>query len=279
MEGIPIVTADSSFARHDVEELDRVFDDSRHVELSAGATIASDAVIHCAAHADVRHNWINVARIEQDNLIATLRVLEAARCGRVDTFVFVSTGAVYAAHDGPVDEDTVCRATSPYAASKLACEAYVQAYAEKCEWRWYILRPAACVGSGYHHGHIADFVRMAREGTIYALDDGTVDRPAVHVEDVAETLVKLATGETDAPSGIYNVTGGLWNWKRTVSLMGGMRAAPVNYEAPNGIVKGWLGGSQGATWDSMRLARYNLAPRRSIEQGVHDALRGLGWPT
>lgn len=227
-----------------------------------------DAVIHCAALADVRHNWEHVAlkNIQRDNVDATMCVLEAARQAEsVKTFVFVSSGAVYAEHHLTVDETTPCVASSPYAASKLAGEAYTQAYAIKCGWRWHCVRPAAVFGRGYHHGHIADFVAQARDtGKIHALDRG-MTRPAIHVEDLAESLATLALGgPTEFDSGIVNESGGEWSWRDTAAVMG----IQATHELRDG---GWVGDSKGASWQ----------PRhgRTIVSGVKDSLRSLGWPS
>jgi len=234
------------------------------------------AIIHCAAHADVRNNWSELGTIQRDNIEATMRLLQAASLiPTLKNFVFISTGAVYAGALGLQTEDDRCRATSPYAASKLASEAYVQAYAEKFGWRWCVTRPAACFGAGYHHGHVADFVRQMREtGRIHALDDGGSRKPAVHVEDLARVLVAAATSDR-GPSGVLNVVGGAWGWRDTVRLMGA--GLPVTWETRP---TGWVGDSATATFDSGRLREWfpDVMPSRSVHFGVQDALASLGWP-
>lgn len=239
------------------------------------------AVIHLAAHADVKDNWHTTGaleRIRQDNLDATIDTLDnAARVG-VRTFVFVSTGAVYSGGGPLVNESSNCIAQSPYAASKLAGEAYVQAYAAHCGWKWYVLRPAAAFGSGYHHGHVADFVRQAKDGqSIKALDDGLCTRPAVHVEDLAKACCICAKGHI--PSGIYNVVGGQWSWRQTIDVMSHMAKAPVLYE--RGLrTQGWLGDGNGVQFNSRKLELEQAVHIwKPIEIGVRQALTSLGWPS
>lgn len=238
----------------------------------------ADAIIHCAAHADVRGNWEGRGfdQCLEDNLEATLRLLSCAQdTWTVGSFVFVSTGAVYAAYgDYDVSEADHCRATSPYAASKLSCEAYVQAYAERCGWRWYVLRPGACYGRGYHHGHIADFVgKFNAYGKISTIGP-SIDQPGVHVLDLAEALVSMATD--DAPSGIYNVSAGDWSYVQTIGVMSEMLGSRVSWEN-DGRLQGWLGANRGAHMNSNKLATLGLNPKRSIESGVREALASLGW--
>ncbi len=238
--------------------------------LLRGAT----AIIHCAAHADVRRNWDELGTIQRDNVDATMRLLQAAATiPTLRNFVFVSTGAVYAGALGMQTEDDSCRATSPYAASKLTGEAYVQAYAERFGWRWCVTRPAACFGAGYHHGHVADFVRQAKEtGRIHALDIGAHRKPAVHVEDLARVLVAAATSDR-GPSGVLNVVGGLWGWRDTARMMG------IRPTCEERKTTGWIGDSATATFDSKRLCTWyaDIAPSRAVHHGVADALTTLGW--
>lgn len=216
----------------------------------------AEAVIHCAAHADVRGNWEKgaVDRIIEDNINATYSVLDAASRVGVKSFVFVSSGAVYA------DQ------MSPYAASKLAGEAWCKAYADKFGWRLSIVRPAACYGEGYHHGHIADFVRMAREtGRVKAITRGA-PRDACHVEGLAGWLVAQATmAQHYKPLTYMRNTNG-WGCRGTVEVMG-VDADWADTES------GWLGDC------GKRFAgdAHAVTEGFDIEQGVRDSLRSLGW--
>lgn len=280
------VRAVARLTGEDPEVLDRVeFSPGyRRVELrdaDAGDIGNASSVIHCAAHADVRNNWTSIRErsgIWQDNMTATVNLLEACRdSGTVRRFVFVSTGAVYASHQGGVvSEDSAVEATSPYAASKLAGEAYVQAYAEEQNWEYYIVRPAACVGSGYTHGHVADFVRqMAEYGTICGLDDGRTEQNLVHVEDLALMLARLSMG--GYPSGIYNCVYDLWSWPRTIVEMSAMAGRRVVYTKSD-RADGWVGANKGARMSRDKSLQYGLAPSLSVAEGVRASMRSLGWP-
>jgi nucleoside-diphosphate-sugar epimerase len=260
-------------AEHDAVGFDRQGPNGVHLDRDLFSLAGCDAVIHCAAHADVRHNWEDNALryLQRDNIDATMCVLEAARkAPTVRAFVFVSTGAVYAGARGYVTgHEPLPPCTSPYAASKLAGEAYVQAYALKCGWRWCAARPAACFGTGYHHGHVRDFVDMQRRRGIHALDDGSVPRPGVHVEDVAEALVRMAVH--DVASDSYDLAGGLWGWPDTLELMG---VQNVSWEDRK---QGWIGDGSGAVWGGAQMINIIGKPARPIADGVRDALTSLGW--
>lgn len=206
-----------------------------------------DAIVHCAAHADVSRNWESIRQrttLWMNNVDKTLLLMERARNAGIKRVVFISTLAV----NGP--------AISPYAASKIAGEALVRCYAPS----WHILRLGTVMGEGYHHGHVADFVRMAKEGgVVRAKSSGIPARSCVHALDVAdavcEEIVKDATS-------LREMSGGLWSPRDTVRVMG----CKAEWAAED---FGWAG-------DVAPISPHTCA--RSIGDGVRDALRALGWP-
>src|ERR1022692_4877707 len=91
-----------------------------------------DTIFHLAANADVRFGTDHPRRDLEQNTIATFNVLEAARLNGVKGLAFSSTGSVYGeASVIPTPEDAPFPIqTSLYAASKLAGEGMIAAYAE-----------------------------------------------------------------------------------------------------------------------------------------------------
>jgi nucleoside-diphosphate-sugar epimerase len=216
-------------------------------DLRGDGAIDVHAIVHCAATADVSRNWDS--RKERDDIwannVENTRVMlengcDAARAAHV---VFISTLAVNAVE------------ISPYAASKLAGEALVRCYAKYS----HILRLAAVVGEGYHHGHVADFVRMAKSGGIVAKSSGTPIRSYVHALDVADAVVQALEENF---SSCRELSGGHWTPRDTVRVM--------NVEAT------WAKEDFGWRGDVAVCAPRNCP--REIGDGVHDALKSLGWP-
>lgn len=222
-----------------------------------------DAIVHCAAYADISRNWTGLherERVWRAGPELALRVLEHAppQC----RFVFLSSACVCP------DEPRETRATSFYAASKVAGEALVQAFHAAGRVRGTILRLVSAVGRNYWHGHIADFVRMARDtGTIRARDDGSQRKSFVHVDDVGSGVVK-ALAEWDSNfAPLWNVSSPeRWSWRDTVAVMRETR--PVEVIAGDGR-SAWIG-------DPVDLNVYGYG-RRSVAAGVREALVSLGW--
>ena len=89
------------------------------------SSVKFDQVIHLAARAGVRPSLADPALYQRVNVEGTVNVLEAARTHRVKKIIIASSSSVYGVNSKmPFSEcDPIFSAVSPYAASKLACEA------------------------------------------------------------------------------------------------------------------------------------------------------------
>lgn len=111
------------------------------------SSVAFDQVIHLAARAGVRPSLEDPALYQRVNVEGTVNLLEAARARGVRKFIIASSSSVYGINSKvPFSEtDPIFSPISPYAASKLACEA---------------------LGHVYHHVYGFD-VAMLRFFTVY----------------------------------------------------------------------------------------------------------------
>jgi len=89
------------------------------------SSVKFDQVIHLAARAGVRPSLADPALYQRVNVEGTVNVLEAARKHGVKKITVASSSSVYGVNSKtPFSEsDPIFSAVSPYAASKLACEA------------------------------------------------------------------------------------------------------------------------------------------------------------
>lgn len=129
------------------------------------SSVKFDQVIHLAARAGVRPSLEQPALYQRVNVEGTVNLLEAARKSRVKKIILASSSSVYGVNSKvPFSEsDPIFSAISPYAASKLACEA---------------------LGHVYHHVHKMD-VTMLRLFTVY----GPRQRPDLAIRKFA-TLIE-----------------------------------------------------------------------------------------
>src|SRR3989475_9433970 len=123
-----------------------------------------DQIIHLAARAGVRPSLLEPALYQRVNVEGTVKLLEAARLNRVKKVTIASSSSVYGINTKvPFSEDDpIFSAISPYAASKLACEA---------------------LGHVYHHVYGMDVV-MLRFFTVY----GPRQRPDLAIHKFAQLI-------------------------------------------------------------------------------------------
>ncbi len=94
----------------------------------AKALNGADAIVHLGARGSVPRSLKNPIATHDVNATGTLNVLEAARSNGAQV-IFSSSSSVYGRNGQlPKDESMWLSPLTPYAASKLAAEGYVQAY-------------------------------------------------------------------------------------------------------------------------------------------------------
>jgi nucleoside-diphosphate-sugar epimerase len=171
-------------------------------------------VLHHAAIASVERSVHDPKRVHQVNVDGTLNILLAAREAQLERLVFASSAAVYGDADRlPLGEDTPSRALSPYAATKVAGEAYVRAFAVTYALPATILRYFNVYGPGQdpispYSGVITKFVMAVHRGespTIFG--DGHQTRDFVYVGDVVRANLRACAGP-EAVGKTLNVAGG-----------------------------------------------------------------------
>jgi len=237
---------------------------------------AIEFVVHCAAYPELRHNWESKQerdRLYLNNIQATTSVLE--EMPERAPIIFLSSASVYGSSSGndAFVETSAFPETieSPYAASKMAGEALVAAYAYKRKVPWYVLRLVNAVGTRQHRGVISDFVKMANAGHIHAADDGKQRKSWVHVKDVADAVTTIIR-ETP-PAGIYNVTSReRISWWDIVDEMGFDRSR-VTYENRD---RGAIGDPVNIHVSGEKLGVYYQC-RRSVREGIRESLEYAGW--
>lgn len=128
-------------------------------------SVRFDQIIHLAARAGVRPSLAEPALYQRVNVEGTVNVFEAARTHGVRKVILASSSSVYGVNSTvPFREsDPICSPISPYAASKLACEA---------------------LGHVYHHVYGLD-VAALRFFTVY----GPRQRPDLVIHKFARLIV------------------------------------------------------------------------------------------
>ena len=175
--------------------------DNLNVSALSEAMIGCDVVFHLAANADVRFGLNHPSKDLNQNTIATFNVLQAMKEQGIKKIIFSSTGSVYGESITiPTPENASFPIqTSLYGASKVACEALIQAYSEGYGFESYIFRFVSILGERYTHGHIFDFYKQLMEHPEYlnVLGDGTQRKSYLYVQDCVDAMLHVLTLNTE----------------------------------------------------------------------------------
>lgn len=165
----------------------------------------SDAVVHLAARPSVTRSLSDPVASHEVNATGSLYVLEACRSKSV-YLVAASSSSVYGSVETlPKHEDLATRPLSPYAASKLAGEAYLLAYQAAFGLPGLALRFFNVYGPLQTAGHayaaaIPAFLDSAMRGEpILIHGDGRQTRDFTFVGAVVNVLVDAVLGQVTSP--------------------------------------------------------------------------------
>jgi|SRR5882724_491353 len=177
-----------------------------------------DAVLHLAALSFVPESIERPSETYAVNLHGTIHLLEAlTKRGFKGAFLYVSSGEVYGAVPAealPVTEERAPRPRNPYAASKLAAEAYCCQASTTSSMRIVVARPFNHIGQGQSERffvpamarQIAD-IKQGRCAPRIEVGNMDVTRDFSDVRDVVHAYLRLlAQGR---PGEIYNVCSGI----------------------------------------------------------------------
>jgi len=247
-------------------------------EALAAAMDGIDFVFHLAANADVRFGTEHPRKDLEQNTIATSNVLEVMRARGVRRIAFASTGSVYGEPQVfPTPEDAPFPVqTSLYAASKLAAEGLIAAYAEGFGFQAHIFRFVSILGERYTHGHVLDFYKqlLAHPERLDVLGNGRQRKSYLYVQDCVSailTAIEKAEGKID----IFNL--GVDEYCEVNQSIGWiseyLHVTPqLSY---SGGERGWVGDSPFIFLDCGRIRQLGWAPRLTIREAVVRTLEFL----
>jgi UDP-glucose 4-epimerase len=165
-------------------------------------------VFHMAASADVAASVANPRHDFENTFRGVFEVLEAARQAG-SRVVFPSTASIFDPSNAlPLQERAFPRPTSPYAAGKLAGEAYCHAYHRSYGVDVRIARLFSVYGIGMFRFAIHDIVRRIQQNReeLIILGDGTQVRDYLYIDDAVRGLTLVATAGANGEE--YNVASG-----------------------------------------------------------------------
>jgi UDP-glucose 4-epimerase len=181
-----------------------------------------DAVLHFAAKSLVSESVVRPEQYWSNNVVGSLRLLQAMRDAGVPRLVFSSTAATYGMPTGsPITEDTPAVPTNPYGQTKLAIDHAISGEAAAHGLAAVSLRyfnvGGSFAGLGERHDpetHLIPNILAVpagrREsvdvfGTDYPTRDGTAVRDYLHIKDLADAHLLALDAAAPGDHRIYNL--------------------------------------------------------------------------
>ncbi|MQX37425.1 SDR family NAD(P)-dependent oxidoreductase [Roseospira navarrensis] len=225
--GDTVVGLDNFFSgrRANIERLERVCGDRFHFiegDMLDPATLeraiaGCDAVAHLAAQVAVIRSIDRPEETHEINTTGFMRVARAAGQAGVSHLVYASSCAVYGDNPAlPLPETAETRPMSPYAASKLANEAYAGGFSvlnpdlTMIGLRFFNVFGAWQDPSGGYAAVIPRWTeRLLKGDQAILFGDGSATRDFVHVANVCDAILAAAEAGPAQAGGVYNVATGV----------------------------------------------------------------------
>jgi nucleoside-diphosphate-sugar epimerase len=174
----------------------------------------ADAVLHLAAVASVQASMDNPRRTFDVNAAGTMRVAEACRQAGVKRLVYAASASAYGDSPTPHRESAHPRPLSPYAASKVAGELVVSAWASSMGVDGVALRLFNVFGAGQpadsaYAAVVPAFISHIRQGkapVIYG--DGAQTRDFICIGEVVRAFLMAAVSAEPLKGEVVNIGSG-----------------------------------------------------------------------
>lgn len=209
-----------------------------------------DTVVHFAGFISMAESVVNPYVYFDNNISASLNVIESMVKNKINNFIFSSTAGVYGNPIKiPIAEDHPKNPTNPYGESKLMVEKILSWYGKIYDLNFVSLRYFNASGAsingemGENHSPESHLIPNAINailnkssftlyGNDYSTPDGTCVRDYIHVLDLVETHI-LAIDKLKNDSGrfFYNVgTGHGYSNKQVIDMIRQVSGSEINIE-------------------------------------------------
>ncbi len=170
----------------------------------------SEIVIHLAAKIDVNESIQNPIEFNEVNVSGTVNLLQACIKKNVNNIICASSAAVYGnPMNLPLVENMPTIPLSPYGASKLATEKYLQAFSNSFNLNCISLRFFNVYGIGQtiqYAGVIAKFIKNIENNLpLIVYGDGKQTRDFISIHDVVKSIERSILKIEGNRGNVYNI--------------------------------------------------------------------------
>lgn len=201
-----------------------------HADLADSAALKKalsgkfDAVLHFAAFIEAGESMRDPGKYFENNLVNSLRLIEAAHAAGIGRFLLSSTAAVYQTSDEPLKEESPLGPTNVYGQTKLMIEQALEWYRQVQGLHYAALRyfnaSGALPGRGEAHqpeSHLIPItlqVALSQRGALtingsdYPTADGTCIRDYIHLADLVSGHLLALEALAEHDQLVYNLGSG-----------------------------------------------------------------------
>ena len=178
-------------------DLDVVAGDITDRDAVAHAMQDAQVVFHLAAFIAIPYSYQTPESFVRANVQGTLTMLQAARAQGVARFIHTSTSEVYGtARYVPIDEQHPLRAQSPYAASKVAADKFVESFGLSFGLPVVTVRPFNTFGPRQSaRAIVPTIITQCLTDTTVRLGSLTPKRDLTYVSDTVEGFIRAAISQ------------------------------------------------------------------------------------
>ncbi|ADY12102.1 SDR family oxidoreductase [Sphaerochaeta globosa] len=194
-----------TFIKNDIKDFDNCLNATKDVNY----------VLHQAAWGSVPRSIEMPLFYEQNNVMGTLNMMEAARQNKVKKFIYASSSSVYGDEPNlPKKEGSEGNLLSPYALTKRTNEEYGKLYHKLYGLDTYGLRYFNVFGKrqnpdGDYAAVIPKWIKQLMNNEAPVIHgDGKQSRDFTYIENVIEANLKTCMGSYDAAGEAYNIAFG-----------------------------------------------------------------------
>jgi dTDP-glucose 4,6-dehydratase len=233
-------------------------------------------VANFAAQSMVAESWLAPAHWYQTNVVANVRLHEELRkWDGLEKYLHVTTPEVYGSCAGVVKEDAPFNPSTPYAASRAACDLHLMTFFKRYNFPVVFTRAANVYGPGQQLYRIlpraALFSRLGKKLPLHG--GGHSTRAFIHGEDVASA--SLAILERGTPGEVYHLSTDRFISIRDLVAMVAQKTG-TSFAKLAEVTEDRPGKDAAYLLDSTKAKKqFAWNPRISLEEGVDSVIRWI----
>ena len=230
----------------------------------------ADYVFHLAALAQIIPSIKNPKKYFQNNVIGTIKVVEAAKRAKIKKFIYAASSSCYGTPKKfPTSESDKIELSNPYAVTKFIGEEIIMKYASmfkmpNISFRFFNVYGPRLDISGQYSAVMGNFLNQKKNNKpLTIVGDGKQTRDFIHVDDLANAFIKIIRSK--CVNKIYNLGSGKRTSINTIANMfnGKKKFIPIRPGEPKSSLA-----------NISKLKKdINWKPIVSLEEGIERLLK------